>query len=118
MTGHRRFLITFGLLQLAFAAGYIGMEPARVVALEDRAAFGAAYEIIEELEGRGALREPVDFGEKSDREALIIRSVRERLVRARGSRHFLAGTIAVFGVLALAVGLIPDRRRALPPAEG
>lgn len=114
MNGHRRLLITLGLLQLAFAAGYIGMEPARGVALEQRAAFGAAYEIIEELKGRGALRDPVDFGEKSDREARIIRSVRERLVRARGSRHVLAGTIAVFGVLSFAAGLIPDRRRGLP----
>lgn len=111
MNGHRRFLITLGLLQLAFAGGYIGLEPARGVALEQRAAFGAAQEIIEELEARGALREPVDYGEKSEREGLIVGSVRERLIRARGSRHFLAGTIAVFGAIALLAGFVPERRR-------
>lgn len=114
MHGHRRFLITLGLIQLAFACGYAGQEPVRGVALEDRAAYGAAFEIIEELERRGALRPPADLDEKAERERLIGRAVRERLLRSRGSRRFLAGTIAAFGVLSLAVGCIPDRRRARP----
>lgn len=117
MNGHRRFLITLGLVQLAFACGYVGYEPARGVALEQRAAYGAAQEILEELERRGALREPSDFDEKSDREGMVIQSVRERLERSRGSRRFLAGMIGVFGVLSLVVGCIPDRRRALPQAK-
>ncbi|MEQ9097310.1 MAG: hypothetical protein RIE32_13725 [Phycisphaerales bacterium] len=117
MNGHRRFLITLGLVQLAFACGYVGFEPARSVALEGRAASGAAYEILEELERRGALREPADFDEQIEREGMVIQSVRERLERSRGSRRFLTGMIAAFGVLSLVVGCIPDRRRALPQAE-
>ena len=118
MNGHRRFLITLGLVQLAFACGYLALEPARGVSLEQRASFGAAYEILEELEDRGALREPTDFDEKMDREVLIIEAVRERLVHSRKSRRFLIGVIASFGFLSLVAGLIPERHRPRPPAEG
>lgn len=118
MNGHRRFLITLGLVQLAFACGYLGLEPVRGVSLEQRASFDAAYEILEELEDRGALREPTNFDEKMEREVLIIEAVRERLERSRGSRWFLLGAIVAFGILSLIAGLIPDRRRPRPPAEG
>lgn len=117
MRGHRRFLIVLGMLQLAFACGYLGLEPARTVAMEQRAAFGAAQEILEGLERRGALRDPVAFKEEIERDGLVIGAVRERLERSRGSRRFLAGTIAAFGVLALVVGCIPDRRRTRLPAK-
>lgn len=66
---------------------------------------------IEVLEGRGALVQTEGRGGSLEREGVIAWAVRERQLRARESRHFLAGSIAVFGATLLLAGFVPDHRR-------
>ncbi len=118
MTRHRRFLIALGVLQL-IAAGVLflmwiamnvkGLENRVHVAMEDG---------LGRLVSAGVVSQPADEGVRRDARGALHDPIFDLAWHAERKAVVPIATLAFFGFLTLLAGVIPDRRRALPPAGG
>ncbi|MEQ8843622.1 MAG: hypothetical protein RIB58_02115 [Phycisphaerales bacterium] len=117
MNRHRKLLLTVGIVQLA-AAGILFMFwfGANIKGVEHRSA-ETATSITGGLRAAGVDVPSIEREGGLDAHEAIRQPVRSEIYASESRAWPSILAVGFFGVMALIAGLIPERRRPLPPAE-
>ncbi|NRA58834.1 MAG: hypothetical protein HRU13_12035 [Phycisphaerales bacterium] len=118
MNRHRRFLIALGIVQLLAAIAFFVLAELEVVGVNRDDATFAAIDIRETLEDRGELSVPEDATDALLQHSAIRRILLDYLYKAHGAAALVFAVFALFGLLTLIAGIVPDRKRLTASAHG
>ncbi len=118
MTSRRKILILLGIFQIiAFLAGWLPYF-AYFVKSGQYWANEAYMQISGDLDRAGLLVQPRTEQQDLDLWRHSIGPINREIHRARGVAFWPLVGLGIGGPVVLVLGLLPERRRARPPAEG